>query len=120
METYRLHSKVVENDKEFVIQTTNDAHSGTVASTVYINGVAAETLECPHPSEISPEEVLSLVKLTHDEKKKEVELLLKAYIKVISQGNPELMHHLGCAFFYKRFSDRNISFTIVCKTDCAY
>jgi tetratricopeptide (TPR) repeat protein len=41
--------------------------------------------------------------MTHDEKKKEVELLLKAYQKVISEGNPELMHHLGCAFYYKRF-----------------
>lgn len=103
METYRLHSKVVENEKEFVIQTTNDVHSGTVASTVYINGDPAETLECPHPAEITPEEVLSLVKMTHDERKKEIELLLKAYIKVISEGNAELMHHLGCAFYYKRF-----------------
>lgn len=102
METYRLSSKVVENEKEFLIQTSNDAQTSMVRSTVFVNGDVAETTECPHPTEITPEEVLSLVKTTHSEKQKEVEMLVRAYSETISGGNPDLAYHLGCAFYYKR------------------
>ncbi len=103
METYRLNSKLVDNDKEYVIKTSNDVSLGAVASEVYVNGALADTIVFPHPEQIRPEEVLSMVKSTHGEKKKEIETLLSAYRHTKSDGNPEMMYHLGLAFFYKRF-----------------
>jgi len=102
METYRLKSKLVENDKEFVIQTDNDANMGSILSTVYVDGQVTDRVICPHPQEINAEEVLSLVKLTHQEQKREIEVLLDGYHKALAGGDGEMMYHLGTAFFYKR------------------
>jgi len=103
MEAYRLNSKLVENNKEYYIKTTNDVSLGTVSSEVFINGALADTIMFPHPEQIQPEEVLSLVKNTHDRKKKEVETLLEAFQKTLDSSNAEQMLHLGLAFYYKRF-----------------
>lgn len=103
METYRLKSKLVENDREFVIQTVNDATLGAISSEVFVNGQLAETVSHPHPMEIKAEEVLSLLKVTHGEKKKEIETLLAAYRSILSEGDPEMLRHLGTALFYKGF-----------------
>ncbi len=103
METYRLNSKLVDEEKEYLIKTTNDVSLGTVESEVYINGALADTIVFPHPEHIKPEEVLSMVKSTHGEKKKEIETLLNAYRHMKAEGSPEMMFHLGLAFFYKRF-----------------
>ncbi len=103
METYRISSKLREKNKEYLIQTANDAPSGSVATSIYIDGVLAENSSCPHPDAISPQEVLSLVKLTHQEKKQEIETLLQSYRKVLEGGEPEAMYHLGTAFFFKGF-----------------
>ncbi len=105
METYHLKSKLVENDKEFVIQTNNDANLGAILSTVYVDGQVTEKVQCPHPQEINPEELLSLVKLTHQDQKREIEILLDAYRKALAGGNAEMVYHLGTAFFYKRLYD---------------
>jgi tetratricopeptide (TPR) repeat protein len=103
METYRLKSKLIENDREFVIQTLNDTNLGAISSEVYVDGRLAETTCHPHPVEIRAEEVLSLLKATHGEKKKELELLLAAYRRILKEGNPEMLLHLGTALYYKGF-----------------
>lgn len=103
METYRINSKLREDDHEYLIHTTNDPSLGSVSTTVFVDGVQTETVSCPHPTESDPREVLSLVQLTHGEKKKEVESLLQTYSEVVQQGDPETTYQLGTAFFYKRF-----------------
>ena len=103
METYRLNSRVVENDKEYVIQTTNDVSLGSVSSEVYVNGTLADVTKLPHPEQAKPEEVLSLVKSAHGDKKAEIETPLKAHRQAMESANPETTYHLGLAFFYKRF-----------------
>lgn len=103
METYRLSSKLVENNKEYIIQTINDVSQGTVSSEVFVDGMLTDSVKLPHPEQIKPEEVLSLVKSTHDDKKKEMEVLLKAYRQALDSANPEMMFHLGQAFLHKRF-----------------
>lgn len=103
METYRLSSKLSEKQNEYLIQTANDATQGAVSTSVYINGALAEVVNCPHPNQVKAEEVLSLVKLTHNEKKKEIETLLQAYRKVSASANAEMMYQLGTAFYYKGF-----------------
>jgi tetratricopeptide (TPR) repeat protein len=103
METYRLTSKLNDNEREYLIQTTNDGNLGSVLTTVVIDGVPAETVTSPHPSDINPEEVLSFVKMTHGEKKDEVERLLKALRAAISSHDVQKMFHLGTAFLYKGF-----------------
>lgn len=102
METYRLSSKLRERDREYLIQTANDAVLGTVNTSVYADGVPTETTNRPHPSEISPQQVLSVVKMTHGEKRIELEALLKAYKEFTASGDLESMHQLGMAFFFKR------------------
>jgi len=103
METYRLSSKLREKEHEYLIQTTNDVSAGAVSTAVYIDGVRAESVSCPHPESINPEEVLSLVKATHGEKRLEIESLLKAFTEVRQRGSAEMACQLGTAFFYKRF-----------------
>ncbi|MFQ5498113.1 MAG: tetratricopeptide repeat protein [Candidatus Zixiibacteriota bacterium] len=103
METYRLNSRLVESDREFIIQTSNDGQVGAVSSIVLVDGEIAEKTSRPHPHEVDPEEILSLVKQTHGAKKKELELLLQTYRKTLEEGNAEEMCRLGSAFFYKRF-----------------
>ena len=101
METYRLSSKVSDEGNEYLIQTANDTNRGAVLTNIYVNGRLSETFSCPHPYEVKPEEVVSLVKLTHDEKKQELESLLQAYRRVQQDANGEAMNQLGVAFYYK-------------------
>ncbi|UCC43297.1 MAG: tetratricopeptide repeat protein [Candidatus Zixiibacteriota bacterium] len=103
METYRLSSKITEQDREYLIKTTNDAGLGTVRTTVFIDGVPAESLDNPHPVNIDAKEVLSLVKTTHEEKKRELETVLRAYRQITPESDPQMLYNLGTAFFYKGF-----------------
>jgi len=55
METYRLKSRLVDHDREFVIQTANDANLGAISSEIYIDGRLAEAASQPHPPDIRAE-----------------------------------------------------------------
>ncbi len=103
METYRISSRLKDKDREYLIQTTNDAARAAVSTTVYVDGVQGESESCAHPGEIGPQEILSLVKMAHGEKKKEIENLLAAYREVMDRGHPDQMYQLGTAFLYKCF-----------------
>lgn len=103
METYRLNSKLVENNKEYFIKTANDVSMGAVHSEVYIDGQIADRIIMPHPEKINSEEILTLVQSTHEERKSEVETLLKAVTYTLDSNNCDAIFHLGLAFFYKRF-----------------
>ena len=101
METYRLKSKLFENNKEFVIQTSSESDPGLVSTVVYVDGNPTGAVQSLHPSEVSSEEVLSLVKMKHEDTKKEIETLLEAYRVVRKEADSLKLHHLGMAFFYK-------------------
>ncbi len=103
METYRLSSKLNDEGNEYLIQTANDANQAVVLTNIYINGELSDTTHNPHPYEVRPEEVISLVKLTHSEKKEELENLLQALRRIQNDANPEAMYQLGMAFYHKRF-----------------
>ncbi len=118
METFHLKSTLIENDKEFVIQTTNDIEQGSILSTVYVDGQMADKLDCPHPHGIEPEKVASLVKLTHQEQKQEIETLLRAYRRTLDGGTADSMYYLGTAFYYKRlFTEAGELFTAAVTLD---
>jgi tetratricopeptide (TPR) repeat protein len=102
MENYRLKSKVSVNEKEYLVQTVNDASQMSVVSSLFVDGQILEVSRFPHPSDISAEDVLAMVKTTHGEKKDEIEHLLAAYARVMKSSDIELMYHLGTAFYYKR------------------
>ncbi len=103
MKSYRSKSKLVENQREYLILTENDINHSLISSVVYIDGVQAEKVEFPHPEDYSAEQVVSLVNRRHEEKKREIENLLKAYREVQQQHHPEMMFHLGTAFHFKGF-----------------
>lgn len=102
MESYRLKSKVAINEKEYLVQTVNDASQMSVVSSLFVDGKILEVTRLPHPAEVSAEDVLTMVKTTHEEKKDELEHLLATFHKVTSSGDVDLMYHLGTAFYYKR------------------
>jgi tetratricopeptide (TPR) repeat protein len=109
MENYRLKSKVSVNDKEYLVQTVNDASQMSVVSSLFVDGQILEVTRLPHPGEVSAEDVLTMVKTTHEEKKGELEHLLATYGKVVASGDADLMYHLGTAFYYKRMWDEAAS-----------
>ena len=102
METFRLSSKLRENDREYLIQTTNDVEQGTVCTTVFVDGVRTDTFSYPHPNDVAQDRLLALVKETHGERKKEMENLLQAYQQVSLGGDPEAMYRLATTFYYRR------------------
>jgi tetratricopeptide (TPR) repeat protein len=102
MESYRLDSKIIEDDKEYLIQTVNDSRDGVIKTTLFMNGEALDSSVLPHAEVISDNDLLNLVKSTHVEKKSELEYLLQSFKEVISGGQPEMLYHLGTALFYKR------------------
>ncbi len=103
METYRLNSKLVENNKEYIIQTSNDVSLGLVSTEVFVDGVLADSIHFPHPERIKPEEIMTLVQDTHGEKKLEIETLLNTIKSTLDSAKPETIYHLGLAFYYKHF-----------------
>jgi tetratricopeptide (TPR) repeat protein len=109
MENYRLKSKVAVNDKEYMVQTVNDASQMAVVSSLFVDGEILEVTRLPHPNEVSAEGVLAIVKTTHDEKKTELEHLLATFGKVLTSGDVDMMYHLGTAFFYKRIYDEAVT-----------
>jgi len=102
MEVYRLSSRLRENEREYLIQTSNDAVEGIVSTTVFVNGLRTDSFSCPHPAGLSPEQMMSLVKQAHGDRKKELETLLRACQNVSADGNADEMYRLGIAFFYRR------------------
>lgn len=102
MDNYRLKSTVAVNAKEFMVQTVNDSGKMAVVSSVFVDGEMLEVTRRPHGGKVSEDEVLSLVKSAHDEKKSELEQLLGAYDKTLKSGDIDLMFNLGLAFQYKR------------------
>ncbi len=103
METYKLNSKLVENHKEYIIQTSNDVSSGVVSTEVFVDGVLADSIQFPHPERIKPEEIMALVHNTHGEKKIEIETLLGTIKNTLDSAKPETIYHLALAFYYKHF-----------------
>jgi tetratricopeptide (TPR) repeat protein len=102
MESYRLDSRIIENNKEFLVQTINDARDRVIKTSLFVNGELLDSIIMPHAEAASDEAVLSLVKSTHGEKKSELEYLLKSLQEVLKEGRPEMMFHLGTALYYKR------------------
>lgn len=102
METYRLSSKLRENEREYLIQTTNDLSQGAVATTIFVDGVRTDTYNCPYPDELSQGDLLSLVKQTHGDRKTELEGLLQACQKIGGQGDVDAMIRLATALYYRK------------------
>jgi len=107
MESYRLKSKVSINKKEFLVQTVNDVSQHSVVSSLFVDGEVLEVFRRPHETEVTNDEMLAMVKDTHEERKSELEQLLATYEQVIGSGDAELMFHLGTAFYYKRMYDES-------------
>ncbi len=105
MESYRLKSKVLVNEREYLIQTVNDSGQGSVVSSLFVDGEILEISRQAHDDGLSEEAVLKLVKETHDLKKSELEQLLSMYEKTRNSGDADLMLNLGIAFYYKRILD---------------
>lgn len=103
MEAYFLNSKLVDNNKEYIVKTTNDVDSGSVLSEVFVNGDLADTIKFPTPEYVDQNEMETFVESTHQNRKKELELLLSAYHQTLDSKKTKMLYHLGLAFYYKRF-----------------
>ncbi len=105
MEDFKLKSKVAIDEREFLVQTTNDDNQKAVISSLFVDGKILEVSQYPHPDVITTEEVQKLIKLTHEEKKTELEHLFATYNKVITSSDPDLMFNVGTAFYCKKLFD---------------
>lgn len=103
MEAYRLSSKLRQEEHEYLIQTANDASVGAIATSVYIDGVLAETSHRLHPVDSVETGILDLVRSTHDDKKQEIETLLQSYRQVLRTDNPQVMYHFASVLYHKGF-----------------
>ncbi len=104
MESYKLNSRIVDDGKEYLIQTINDTAQRTVRTSLFADGELLDSIDLPHSDDVSEADLLNMVKLAHDEKKSELEYLLKSYKDVLNEGRPELLFHLGTALFFKRMN----------------
>ena len=102
METFRLNSKLREKDREYLIQTSNDASLGSVSTIVYVDGMRIDTHNCPHPEKVTPKQLLGMVKKAHGERKKELEGLLQAYQRAGAESDSDKMFLLSSVLFHKR------------------
>lgn len=102
MESYRLNSRIVEGEKEFMIQTLNDSERGVIKTSIFVDGEFLDADVLPHSDKISEDQILSMVKSAHGEKKSELEYLFKCFKSVVENGSPETMNQLGIALFYKK------------------
>ncbi len=102
MESYKLDSKIFEDNKEYLIQTVNDSKEGVIITSFFVNGELLDSRILPHSENLAENDILNLVKSTHGDKKTELERLLKSFKEVIADGKPEMMYHLGTALFYRR------------------
>lgn len=116
MESYRLNSRIIENKKEFLIQTSNDTRQSVVNSSVFVNGELLDSVILPYAEHITEDQMLSLVKTTHGEKKAELEYLLKNFQEILQQGQPKMMYLFGSALFFRRmFSEARTLFKTAVK-----
>ena len=74
MDSYRLDSRIVDNEKEYLIQTINDVRQGVIKTSFFVDGELMDASIMPHSEEMSENEILNLVKSTHGDKKSELEL----------------------------------------------
>ncbi len=102
MESYQLKSKIVENGKEFLIQTVNDSAGGFIKTNLFEGGELLDASVLPHIKDITDNEILRLVKNAHTEKKEELKYLLQSFNEVIKCGQPRMMYHLGTAMYHKK------------------
>ncbi len=102
MENYSLKSRIPGENKEFLIQTTNDIEQGIINTSVFIDGELLDTDALPLSDESTEEQVINLVKSAHGEKKSELEYLLSGFREVLEKGQPRMMFHFGTTMFYKR------------------
>ncbi len=105
MESFRLKSKVSVDDKEFLVQTVNDASQKSVVSSLFVDGKILEISHYPHDEEMTDRDVLKIVQSTHNVKKSELEQLLSMRQKVTGSGDTDLMLNLGITFYCKRIYD---------------
>ncbi len=116
MESYRLNSRIVEGEKEFMIQTLNDIKQSIVKTSLFVDGEFLDADILPLSADSTENQILNLVKTAHVEKKSELEYLLKCYKDVMQQGSPEIMNQLGIALFYKKlYSEAGRLFRMVVK-----
>lgn len=102
MESYKLDSKIIEENKEYLIQTINDPKGGIIKTSLFLNGELLDSSILPHDDKMRESDLLNLVKTTHVDRKSELEYLLKSFKDVISGGKSEIMYHLGAALLNRR------------------
>lgn len=102
MESYRLNSKVASDEREYLIQTVNDASSSKIRSTIFSNGQMLDSFEEEIVPNLPQEELLELVKATHNERREEVEQLFQRFEEALESDDYDLVNCLGVALMFKR------------------
>jgi tetratricopeptide (TPR) repeat protein len=101
MESNNLTSRVIDDKKEFMVQTVHDMRQKVVRSSLFVNGNLLESSIMPYSDDAPEDELLNLLKRTHNRKKEELEYLLRSIREARDKGDPEVLYHLGSALYHK-------------------
>ncbi len=101
-QAFRLNTRLATGDREYLIQTINDTHSGRVVSSLFSDGELLDTFEEKFEGSIREEELKRLVSSTHEDRTKELGQLITLYQKSSENNDPRSLDYLAQALFYKR------------------
>ncbi len=102
---FRLNSRLVTPEREYLIQTVSDQSRMRVISSVFAEGELLEAQEESLEQGIGSEDVLKRVREAHEERTKELEYLIEVYKDTIEGEEIEMMVYLGQALIYKKMYD---------------
>ncbi len=100
-QAFKLNTRLATGDKEYLIQTINDASGRKVLSSIFSDGQLLDTFEESFDRELGLEELKKLVNTTHEDRRRELEQLVDMYRNAGDNDDPRSLDYIGQALFFK-------------------
>lgn len=102
MENYRLSTRINSADREYLVQTANDAQGSKICTTIFADGVPLDSIEDPLSPNIPDHELRELVKSTHRERQDEIQHLFNRFTEVKTSEDIDQLDSFGLALAYRQ------------------
>lgn len=102
MENYRLSTRINSADREYLVQTANDAQGTKICTTIFADGVPLDSIEDPLSPNLPDVELRELIKSTHKERQDEIEHLFARYEEVRNSDDVDQLDSFGLALAYRQ------------------
>jgi len=101
MANFGFSSSIKVRGKEYLLQTSNNSFQNRIICSLFEGGNLINSYEISYDPQVSDESLLALVKSLHEEKREEIESLLKLSEKLIGSNQTEAKNRVGLAFLEK-------------------